>query len=287
MDDAFEMATDVVGRDADHHPPPHPAAAAGGRALRRRSDGSPLRRAARAAPGPPHADRAVRSVRRTRSSSAASTRRRLPVPAADRPPRRRRARRSKPTLGADYDTDWARRRPARVARSIITNGPLRLAVQVLASPEIRGVDRLADLRASTRRRRRLAAGRHLRAQPPQPPRHAAAAITSIPEPWRAQPRRRRRGRLLLRRATSPARRRPWSSTRIPIDRATWPGGSRPTWPRELIDDGWSLVIFPEGGRSPDGWGQPFKGGAAFLSIRTGAPVVPCSSRAPARSWARA
>ncbi len=44
--------------------------------------------------------------------------------------------------------------------------------------------------------------------------------------------------------------------------------------RELIEDGWSLVIFPEGGRSPDGWGQPFKGGAAYLSIRTGAPVVP-------------
>jgi 1-acyl-sn-glycerol-3-phosphate acyltransferase len=34
------------------------------------------------------------------------------------------------------------------------------------------------------------------------------------------------------------------------------------------------VIFPEGGRSPDGWGQEFKGGAAYLSNRTGAPVVP-------------
>ena len=35
--------------------------------------------------------------------------------------------------------------------------------------------------------------------------------------------------------------------------------------RRLIDDGWSLVIFPEGGRSPDGWGQEFKGGAAYLA----------------------
>ena len=34
------------------------------------------------------------------------------------------------------------------------------------------------------------------------------------------------------------------------------------------------MIYPEGGRSPDGWGQPFKGGAAYLSARTGAPVVP-------------
>jgi 1-acyl-sn-glycerol-3-phosphate acyltransferase len=42
----------------------------------------------------------------------------------------------------------------------------------------------------------------------------------------------------------------------------------------LIADGYSLVIYPEGGRSPDGWGQSFKGGAAFLSSKTRTPVVP-------------
>ena len=42
----------------------------------------------------------------------------------------------------------------------------------------------------------------------------------------------------------------------------------------LIDEGWSMLIFPEGGRSPDGWGQPFRGGAAYLSLRCGVPVVP-------------
>ncbi len=41
--------------------------------------------------------------------------------------------------------------------------------------------------------------------------------------------------------------------------------------RKLVDQGWSLVIYPEGGRSPDGWGQDFKGGAAYLSNRTGRP----------------
>ena len=34
------------------------------------------------------------------------------------------------------------------------------------------------------------------------------------------------------------------------------------------------MVFPEGGRSPDGWGQPFRGGAAYLSIRCNAPIVP-------------
>jgi 1-acyl-sn-glycerol-3-phosphate acyltransferase len=43
---------------------------------------------------------------------------------------------------------------------------------------------------------------------------------------------------------------------------------------ELLEDGWNLVIFPEGGRTPDGWGQPFRGGAAYLARRTGCPVVP-------------
>jgi 1-acyl-sn-glycerol-3-phosphate acyltransferase len=43
---------------------------------------------------------------------------------------------------------------------------------------------------------------------------------------------------------------------------------------ELIDEGWSMLIFPEGGRSPDGWGQPFRGGAAYLAQRCGIPVVP-------------
>jgi 1-acyl-sn-glycerol-3-phosphate acyltransferase len=42
----------------------------------------------------------------------------------------------------------------------------------------------------------------------------------------------------------------------------------------LLEEGWSLVIFPEGGRSPDGWLQPFRGGAAYLARRTGRPVVP-------------
>jgi 1-acyl-sn-glycerol-3-phosphate acyltransferase len=39
-------------------------------------------------------------------------------------------------------------------------------------------------------------------------------------------------------------------------------------------DDWNLVIFPEGGRSPDGWAQEFRGGAAYLASRTGRPVVP-------------
>ena len=60
---------------------------------------------------------------------------------------------------------------------------------------------------------------------------------------------------------------------IPIDREVTGRKSSDMF-RDLIADGHSLLIYPEGGRSPDGWGQEFKGGAAYLSARTGAPVVP-------------
>jgi 1-acyl-sn-glycerol-3-phosphate acyltransferase len=43
---------------------------------------------------------------------------------------------------------------------------------------------------------------------------------------------------------------------------------------ELVEDDWNLVIYPEGGRTPDGHLQEFKGGAAYLAERSKATVVP-------------
>ncbi|BCO10863.1 1-acyl-sn-glycerol-3-phosphate acyltransferase [Desulfolithobacter dissulfuricans] len=43
---------------------------------------------------------------------------------------------------------------------------------------------------------------------------------------------------------------------------------------EQIAAGTSVIIFPEGTRSPDGRLQPFKTGAALLAIKSGVPVVP-------------
>jgi 1-acyl-sn-glycerol-3-phosphate acyltransferase len=42
----------------------------------------------------------------------------------------------------------------------------------------------------------------------------------------------------------------------------------------LIEDGWNLIIFPEGGRSSDGWMQEIRGGAAYMAEHTGRPLVP-------------
>jgi 1-acyl-sn-glycerol-3-phosphate acyltransferase len=60
---------------------------------------------------------------------------------------------------------------------------------------------------------------------------------------------------------------------VPIDRhrVSRDSASRVT---RLLQDGWSMLIFPEGGRSPDGWGQPHRAGTAWLAVRTGTPIVP-------------
>ena len=50
--------------------------------------------------------------------------------------------------------------------------------------------------------------------------------------------------------------------------------------RNLIDaarrvaQGVSIVVFPEGGRSPDGNLGEFRAGAAYIAIKAGVPVVP-------------
>ena len=170
-------------------------------------------------------------------------------------------------LGADFDTDWARRAPAKAARAVIGRGPLRAMVKALANPEILGVDRLADL---------IALGDDAPAVIFAPNHHShldtPLMVTAVPEPWRSK--------LTVAAAADYFFDKRFKGTMsalalnaLPIDREVT-GRKSSDLIRGLLDDGWSLVIYPEGGRSPDGWGQEFKGGAAYLSGRTGAPVVP-------------
>lgn len=177
-------------------------------------------------------------------------------------------------LGADYETDWARSPVARAARGIIAEGPLRALVASLADPEISGLDRLADLRR--RAKDAIADGRDPAPVIFAPNHHShldtALMVRAIPTPWRH--------RIVMAAAADYFFDRRWKAVlsalalnAIPIDRAST-GRKSADAIRELLDEGWNLVIYPEGGRSPDGWGQAFKGGAAFLSARTGAPVVP-------------
>jgi 1-acyl-sn-glycerol-3-phosphate acyltransferase len=62
---------------------------------------------------------------------------------------------------------------------------------------------------------------------------------------------------------------------FPIDRR---GGTLATTPGEVLADGWSLVIFPEGTRSKDGYVGGFRAGAAWLAVEHGVPVIPVAHR---------
>jgi 1-acyl-sn-glycerol-3-phosphate acyltransferase len=63
---------------------------------------------------------------------------------------------------------------------------------------------------------------------------------------------------------------------FPVDRQ---GGrrARSQAPR-LLDAGWSLLLFPEATRSPDGWMTSFRLGAAHLCCTRNVPAVPISLR---------
>ncbi len=216
------------------------------------------------------ADRAVGSARRTRIRVGRVTTAFGFPWRAPTVPRGVEVIREPRKVGADFDTDWARRPPARLARAAIVEGPLRLAVKAIAAPEIQGLDRLADLRRQHDRggdaRPVIFAANHVSHL------DAPMMITSIPEPWRH--------RLIVAAAADyffATRVKGTASAlalgAIPIDRSRVNRRSADL-ASSLMGDGWSLLIFPEGGRSPDGWGQPFRGGAAFLAVRTGVAVVP-------------
>ena len=170
------------------------------------------------------------------------------------------------TLGADFDTDFARGPGSRFVRRLLVAGPVTGMVHFVARPKIEGADRLTDLANNESIGGVIfAPNHHSHLDTP-------LMVTVVPKPWR--------DRLVVAAAADYFFDKRIKGTlaaialnAIPIDRETTSRKSSDEL-RRLIARDWSLVIYPEGGRSPDGWGQEFKAGAAYLSAKTGAPVVP-------------
>ncbi len=164
-------------------------------------------------------------------------------------------------LGVHYDTDWSRRYPVRLARAMVLDNVTRPLARVLASPLIRGDESLTDVEGPV-----IFAANHashvdtplLLSCLPLRFRHrtvvAGAADYFFDHRWKAD--------VLT-----------FLLAAIPIERNKVNRRSGDL-AAGLLADEWNLVIFPEGGRSPDGWAQTFRGGAAYLAARTGRPVVP-------------
>lgn len=194
--------------------------------------------------------------------SVATAWRRVPFPLrAPTVPNGVEPRRPKPRLGADYDTDWARSYPARFARVLLVEGVVRPVVDIMAAPRVTGVDRLHDLDGPAI----FAPNHHSHLDTP-------LMLSTIPEPWQHH--------LAIAAGADyffdTKLKAPLSAGvlgAVPIERTKVNRKSADDL-AALLADGWSLLIFPEGGRSPDGWGQAFRPGAAYLSLRCGVPVVP-------------
>lgn len=174
------------------------------------------------------------------------------------------------SLGVDYDTAWARSFASRWVRAVLLDNVLQPTVRALAKPERRGLDRLADLEARWRdddvvEPLIFAANHHSHID-------SALIITSLPEPWRHKVFVGAAADYFFRTRVTGAV-SALTLNAVPIERNKVSRRSAHE-AAVLIDEGWSMLIFPEGGRSPDGWGQPFRGGAAYLSLRCGVPVVP-------------
>jgi 1-acyl-sn-glycerol-3-phosphate acyltransferase len=164
-------------------------------------------------------------------------------------------------VGADYDTAWARSPMARVARGALVEGVMRPLAAVLGSPAVTGTDRLDRLEGPVV----FAANHHSHIDTP-------LLLTTLPDRWRHK--------VVVGAAADyffgskvTAAAAALVIGAIPIERAKV-GRKSADLARSLVDEGWSLLIFPEGGRSPDGWGQPFRGGAAYVAKRCDVPVVP-------------
>lgn len=165
-------------------------------------------------------------------------------------------------VGLDYDHEWSRRYPVRLARAILLDNVTRPTARLVAPTTVRGMEHLELAEPPVI----LAANHASHLDTP-------LLLTTLPVALRH--------RTVVAAASDYFFDRTWKSVlwsfalaAVPIERSRVNRRSLDT-AAELLEDGWNLVIFPEGGRSPDGWAQPFSpASAAYLAGRTGRPVVP-------------
>src|SRR3954470_8439047 len=163
--------------------------------------------------------------------------------------------------GVDFDTEWARKYPARLGRALVLDNVGRPLVNLVAAPAIKGAGRIEHLEGPA-----VFAANHASHM------DVPLLLTSLPERFRH--------RTAIAAGADYFFDRRWKGAvwaflinAFPIERlrisrrgADLAGA--------LLADGWNVIIFPEGGRSPDGWAQEHKAGGAFIAVRHGVPIVP-------------
>ena len=158
------------------------------------------------------------------------------------------------------DVTWARSAPAGAVRELLLSAVFRPLIALYTRRSVRGHEHLEGVEGPV-----LFVANH-------------ASHMDTPLLLRALPRRWRRrtvvaaaadyfyGSPLLAHAVSLA------FATVPVERDAGADGASVL--EDLLDDGWSLVIYAEGTRSRDGTVGRLHGGAALLAAERGLPIVP-------------
>lgn len=161
----------------------------------------------------------------------------------------------------NYETAWSRRPWARTTRGALQELVMLPAYRYVATPTVRGQERLLRVRQPI-----VIASNHTSHL------DTAAIIEALPLRFR--------DKLLVGAAADY-----WFGNKVsgtiaaltlgafPVERKRASASSARLAVR-LVEEGWSMVLFPEGGRSPDGWLQDLKPGAAFVAAKARRPMVP-------------
>lgn len=177
-----------------------------------------------------------------------------------------------------FPTGWARTPVAKAAREVLLAYGLRPLVRNETAPKIHGLENLDGLEGPV-----VFISNHTSHL------DASLILTSLPRRWREKT------------ATGAAADyffdTWWKSVgtalvynAFPIDRTGRGRGT--TDAARMLDEGWNLIVFPEGTRSKDGWVQRFRTGAARLAVQHRVPVVPIAIRGAyaampkGRNWPR-
>lgn len=165
------------------------------------------------------------------------------------------------SIGARFETKWSRTIPVRAIRSIITDYLTKPLVRLIAEPTIYGLDRISEAPTPV-----IFAANHASHL------DTPLLLTSLPQRYRHKTvvgagadyffDKRYKGYIYS-----------FFLAAIPLERIRVSRRSNDL-ARTILTDGWSLILFPEGGRTTDGFAHEFKGGVAQLALKTKIPVIP-------------
>jgi 1-acyl-sn-glycerol-3-phosphate acyltransferase len=162
-----------------------------------------------------------------------------------------------------FPTAWARTRPVRVLRELVQVAGVKPLLRGEVALDVEGVDELKRFDTPA-----LIVANHASHL------DTAVLLSTLPAA--------RRRRTAVAAAADYFFGTVWRAAGSAIAFNTFPierrGGSESALPGQLLADGWSIIVYPEGTRSPDGFPGRFRMGAAWLAVTHSVPVIPVGLR---------